>query len=88
MNSSVLEEDLVEAKQHLVIALGEMTVLPNTHESLIENFRDYFENQKVAVFSRLLNAKGETGLREFVNEVVVESGYYELGEDGQLRPKN
>lgn len=82
----VSEKVLTEAKQHLFIALDEMkNNLPKTHEELIERLRDYFEAQKVEVFSKIVVAEGEEGFRDFIADTVVESGLYIRDEEGQVR---
>ncbi len=87
LNTKVATADVTETKQHLFIALDEMkTNLPTTHEALIERLRDYFADQKIEVFSRVINAVGENGFRDFIAETVVESGMYRRDEDGQVRP--
>lgn len=75
------------AKRHLLIALDEFTPLPKSHEELIEKFREYFENQKVDVFAKLLFRMGEADFRDFIAETVLESGKYFRDEDGQIKIK-
>lgn len=88
LNSKISMSDTTEAKQHLFIALDEMkTNLPKTHEDLIERMRNYFEDQKVEVFSRIINAVGEPGFRDFIADTVVESGFYYRDSEGQVRVK-
>lgn len=83
----IKKSDLSDAKQHIFIAIEEMrSNLPTTHEALIEWLRDYFETQKVGVFSRLIVAMGEGSFRDFVAETVIETGKYRRDEDGQVRP--
>lgn len=87
LNSSISAADTNEAKLHLTIALDEMrSNLPKTHEDLVERMRDYFEDQKIEVFSRVINAVGEPGFRDFIAETVIETGLYKRCEDGQVRP--
>ncbi len=82
----ISKSDLDEAKQHLWIALDEFQMLPTTHEALIEKLREYFEDQKVEVFSRIVSMVGEADFRDFIAEAVIESGKYHRGEVGQVRP--
>ncbi len=87
LNTKIAKSDVAESKQHLFIALDEMkTNLPTNHEALIERLRDYFADQKIEVFSRVINAVGEGGFRDFIADTVVESGFYKMGDDGQIRP--
>lgn len=79
--------DITEAKQHLYIALGEFDPLPRTHEELVERMREYFSDQKVSVFSRMVARLGEAEFRDFIADTVVESGKYYRAEDGQVRVK-
>jgi hypothetical protein len=79
--------EVAEAKQHLYIALDELDPLPRTHEQLIEQMREYFSDQKVAVFSKMVARIGEAEFRDFIAETVVESGKYYRAEDGQVRVK-
>lgn len=81
----VIEEQA--AKRHLLIALDEFKPLPKSHDELIEKYREYFENQKVEVFSNLLFRMGEADFREFIAETVLESGKYFRDEDGQIKIK-
>lgn len=88
LNSKISSEDSNEAKLHLTIALDEMRGnLPKTHETLVEKLRDYFEDQKIEVFSRVINAVGEEGFRDFIADTVVETGFYARDEHGQVRPR-
>lgn len=87
LNTTIQGHDLEEAKQHIIIALGEMDPKPKDHEELIEKMRGYFEDQRVSVFSRFLNAAGEDDFREFIAETVIESGLYEGDDLDKLRPK-
>ncbi len=88
LNSKISSEDNNEARLHLTIALDEMRGnLPRTHEALIERMRDYFEDQKIEVFSRVINAVGEEGFRDFIADTVLESGLYARDEHGQIRPR-
>lgn len=88
LSSKISAPEIIEAKQHLFIALDEMkTNLPRTHEDLIERMRDYFENQKIEVFSRIVVAVGEDGFRDFIADTVVESGFYYRDSEGQVRVK-
>lgn len=78
--------DLDNAKQHIIIALEEMTDLPKTHEELIERMRSYFEDQRIEEFSAFLYEAGEEDFREFIAEVVVDSGKYRRKDDGSIVP--
>lgn len=80
------EDDRKEAEQHIIIALGEFKSLPKTHEELVEALRDYFVDQKVGVFSRMVAEEGEVAFREFIEEVVLKSGKYARDEKGKIRP--
>lgn len=85
INTKVSAPDVIEAKQHLFIALDEMKDdLPKTHEDLIERMRDYFSDQKVEVFSNIVQAVGEPGFRDFIADTVIESGLYTRDEGGQV----
>lgn len=87
INTSINKNDAAEAEQHILLALGEMeNHLPKTHEELIEKMRFYFEDQRVEVFSRLINAVGENGFRDFVANAVIKSGKYSYDEAQQIRP--
>lgn len=77
--------EIVEAKQHLQIALDELNPLPQTHEELIERIREYFSDQRVAVFSKMVARVGEGAFRDFIADTVVESGKYYRDEQGQVR---
>lgn len=88
MFNGIAQNEIVEAEQHLFIALDEMrSNLPKTHEELIEGMRDYFEDQRVEVFSRIINAVGEPGFRDFIADTVVKSGLYTRDETGQVKVK-
>lgn len=88
LNTTIAKNDVSEAKQHLFIALDELKPgLPKSHDELIEKLRDYFEDQKIEVFSRVINAVGEPGFRDFIAETVIESGLYIRDEEGQVRVK-
>lgn len=85
-DKAITSEDNNEAKLHLFIALDEMrTDLPKTHEDLIERMRDYFSDQKVEVFSRIVTAVGEEGFKDYIADAVVESGLYARDEQGQIK---
>lgn len=79
------------AKKHILLAIDEFSnskqPMPDNHEELIERLRDYFEGQKVEVFSKLLFDMGEEDFREFIEETVLDSGKYYRDPDGQVRPK-
>ena len=83
-------EERKEAKQHITIALGELRrPLPETHEELIEKFRDYFSDMQIDVFSKMIVDEGEEAFREFIAETLIESGRYRRDSvDGQIRPRN
>ncbi len=88
LTSRVTDKDYSEATQHIFIALDDMkSNLPKTHEDLIERMRDYFNDQKVDVFSRIITAQGEGGFRDFIAEVVVKYGAYVRDEQGHVRLK-
>jgi len=90
-STHIPQADLDEAKLHLIIALEDMShhgrKLPETHEELVERFRDYFENQKIDVFSKMIAANGEEEFRDFIAETVVESGLYIRDDEGQVKIK-
>jgi hypothetical protein len=84
--TQVTDQEIIEAKQHLFIALDQLQpVLPKTHDDLIERMRDYFEGQRVDVFSKLVQTRGEAGFRDFIADTVVESGFYIRDDQGQVR---
>ena len=88
LTSRVNDTDMTEAKQHIFVALDDMkSNLPKTHEDLIERMRDYFNDQKVEVFTRIITAQGEGGFRDFIAEAVVEYGSYIRDEQGIVRLK-
>lgn len=84
--SSLKTGVLAEAKQHVYIAIDQLKPLPKTHEELIERMRDYFDGQKVEVFSKMLFIVGEDEFRVFITDTVVESGYYYRDSGGVIRP--
>lgn len=84
--TGISQAEIDEAEQHLIIALGEFKPLPMTHEQLIEQMRDYFSDQQVDVFSRIVARNGEDAFRDFIADTVVKSGKYYRCEDGQIRP--
>ena len=80
------EEDWDEARKHLEIAIYELTNdLPKTQDELVEKLREYFEDQQVDVFSRVIVSGGEDEFRDFILEVAKRSGYYDY-DNGQLHP--
>jgi hypothetical protein len=88
LDTSISKSEMNEAKQHIFIALDEMRHdLPNDHPTLIEKMRDYFESQKVEVFSKIVQASGEEGLRKFIDDVVIESGFYVRDKGGSITVK-
>lgn len=86
-NSNRQETENKAAKKHLLLALGQFKPLPENHEELIEKLREYFEDQKIEVFSKLLFRMGEDGFRDFIAETILESGRYFRDEDGQIKIK-
>lgn len=85
LSIQIPRKEVEEAKMHLFIALDEMRPdLPKTHEDLIERMRDYFHDQKVEVFSKIIDAEGEHGFRDFIADVVVESGLYTRDDRGRV----
>lgn len=87
MAKGITTHDLNEAKQHLYLALDQIQPLPKNHEELIEKMRDYFDGQKVEVFSKMVAIVGEHEFRNFIAETVVESGLYKKDERGNIRPR-
>ena len=79
------QAEIDEAKQHLFIALDEFKPLPKTHEELVEMLRDYFSDQQVEVFSKMVADIGESDFRDFIANTVVESGKYFRDDRGQVR---